>query len=112
MRLCRTADAKLEDYLRRLDQSDAAARNLTLVAAALLYIALWINMTGAPGMLNQWLLGTPELGVAPPAGPSVTRVNVESYLHASSYFRLHPRNFTHMSDSVDAGLVVLLAGAA
>ena len=103
MRLCRTADAKLEDYLQRLDQSDAAA---------LLYIALWINMTGAPGMLNQWLLGTPELGVAPPAGPSVTRVNVESYLHASCYFRLHPRNFTHMSDSVDAGLVVLLAGAA
>jgi hypothetical protein len=112
MALVDAMDDKLMNIvLSELDSSiaAAAARSLTLVAAAQLYISLWVNMTGAPGMLNQWLSGTTELGVVPPAGPSVSRVNLENYLHASSFFRLHPRNFTHMSESVDAGLAVLPA---
>jgi len=102
----------LNIVLAELDSSIAAAatRSLVLAGVSQLYIALWVNMTGPPGMLNKWLSGTPELGVPPPAGPSVTRVNIETYLHASSYFRLHPRDFVHMSDSVDAGVPLLPAG--
>jgi len=112
MLLVDTMDFRLLNIvLAELDSSltAAAARNLALAAASQLYIALWVNMTGAPGMLNQWLSGTPELGVPPPAGPNVARVNIETYLHASSYFRLHPRDFPHMSGSVDAGLALLPA---
>jgi hypothetical protein len=114
MSLVDAMDGRLMNIvLAELDSSlaAAAARNLALAGVSQLYIALWVNMTGAPGMLNKWLSGTPELGVPPPAGPRVTRINIETYLHASSYFRLHPRDFVHMSDSVDAALPLLPAGA-
>jgi hypothetical protein len=87
----------------------AASRKLTIEPAALLYIALWVNMTGAPTGLNRWLRGAAELGAAAPAGPLVSREDLETYLHGSKYFRMHPANFVHMSDSVDAGLAVLAA---
>jgi len=106
-------DKLLQIVLSELDSSNAAVpAGYSIAPAGQLYISLWVNMTGAPGMLNKWLGGTPELGVAPPAGPVVSRENVEAYLQASSYFRLHPRNFVHMSDSVDGGLAVLGAGSA
>jgi hypothetical protein len=96
----------LQIVLGELDSSIAAAAKLgqTIDPVALLYIALWVNMTGAPDTLNKWLSGTQEVGLAPPAGPSVTQHNLESYLQANSYFRLHPRNFVHMQDSVTAAL--------
>jgi hypothetical protein len=103
-------DSKLlQIVLADLDSSitAAASRTLTLAPAVQLYICLWSNMTGAPTTLNHWLAGTTELGVAPPAGPVVSRPNVEAYLQSSSYFQLHPRNFLHMSDSVDTGLLAL-----
>lgn len=101
--------ALLQIVLADLDSSIAAAagRSLTLEAAVQLYICLWSNMTGAPTTLNLWLAGNRELGVAAPAGPVVTRANVESYLRSSSYFQLHPQNFLHMTDSVDEGLATL-----
>jgi hypothetical protein len=74
---------------------------------AQLYIALWVNMTGAPDTLCKWLSGTQEVGLAPPAGAVVTPQNLESYLQANTYFRLHPKNFVHMQDSVLAGAALL-----
>jgi hypothetical protein len=90
----------------------AASRTQTIDPAALLYIALWVNMTGAPDTLCKWLAGTQEVGLAPPVGPTVTRHNLESYLQANTYFRLHPKNFVHMRDSVKAAAALLPAAGA
>jgi hypothetical protein len=92
-----------------LDSSVAAAANgnLTIAPVALLYIALWVNMTGAPNTLNQWLDGVTELGLPPPAGPIVGQSDIETYLQATTYFQLHPRSFLHMQQSVQAGVPLL-----
>jgi hypothetical protein len=84
--------------------SAAASRQQRLDPVVIIYIALWVNMTGAPSTLNKWLAGTSEVGLAPPIGPRVTRENIESYLQANTFFRLHPRNFIHMQDSVGAAM--------
>jgi hypothetical protein len=99
----------LDIVLGELDGCIAAAAGVaqTIDPVALLYMALWVNMTGAPVTLNKWLAGTTEVGVAPPVGPIVTRANIEGYLQANSYFRLHPRNFVHMQDSVAAAAPLL-----
>jgi hypothetical protein len=104
-------DTLLQIVLHELDSSIAAAatRQLAIDPAALLYIALWVNMTGAPTTLNGWLAGGQALGLAPPPGPMVTPLNLESYLQANSYFRLHPRNFVHLQDSVKAAQPLLPA---
>ena len=110
MKLVDAMDASLfQVVLGELDSSVAAAaeRSQTIDPAAQLYIALWVNMTGAPDTLNKWLSGTQEVGLAPPAGPVVTPHNLETYLQANTYFRLHPRNFVHMQDSVAAALPLL-----
>jgi hypothetical protein len=96
----------LQVVLGELDTCIAAAatRQQTIAPVALLFIALWVNMTGAPDILNKWLSGTQEVGLAPPVGPTVTQQNIENYLQANTYFRLHPKNFVHMQDSVRAAL--------
>lgn len=99
----------LSVVLGELDSAIAAAgvRQQTIDPVALLYITLWVNMTGAPDTLNKWLSGTQEVGLAPPVGPTVTQQNIENYLQANVYFRLHPRNFVHMQDSVQAAQPLL-----
>ncbi len=99
----------LQIVLGELDSSLAASakQNQTIASVALLYISLWVNMTGAPDTLNKWLSGTQEVGLAPPVGPVVTQHNLETYLQANTYFRLHPKNFVHMQDSVAAALPLL-----
>lgn len=101
--------ALLNVVLGELDSCIAAAgtRNQTIAPEALLYIALWVNMTGAPDTLNKWLSGTQEVGVVPPTGAIVTSQNIQNYLHANTYFRIHPKNFVHMQDSVSAALSLL-----
>jgi hypothetical protein len=39
----------------------------------------------------------------------VTQQNIENYLQANTFFRLHPRNFVHMQDSVRAAVPSLPA---
>ncbi len=104
--------ALLGIVLGELDSCVAAVagRTIAIAAEALLYIALWVNMTGAPTTLCKWLAGTQEAGVAPPAGPTVTAGAIEAYLQANSYFRVHPHNFVHMQDSVAAAVPLLPAG--
>jgi hypothetical protein len=101
----------LNVVLGELDSCAAAAatRSQTIDPEALLYIALWVNMTGAPDTLNKWLSGTQEVGLAPPVGPVVSSQNMQNYLQANTYFRLHPRNFVHMQDSVNAAVPLLPA---
>jgi hypothetical protein len=101
----------LSVVLGELDSCIAAAatRNQTIASDALLYIALWVNMTGAPDTLCKWLSGTQEVGLAPPVGPVVTALNLQNYLQANTYFRLHPKNFVHMQDSVNTALPLLPA---
>ncbi len=100
--------------LNELDSCIAAAATRTMDIAddAQLYIALWVNMTGAPTTLCKWLSGTEEVGVAPPAPPTVTAASIEAYLQANSFFRLHPQNFVHMQDAVESALPLLPAAAA
>jgi hypothetical protein len=103
----------LNVVLGYLDRCNAAAakKGWVIAPVALLYIALWVNMTGAPDTLCKWLGGTSVMGLAPPAGPTVTQANLETYLQATSYFHAHPQNFKHMHDSVMAGAKLLPAGA-
>jgi hypothetical protein len=104
-------DALLQVVLGELDSCIAASASVsqTIVDEAQLYIALWVNMTGTPTTLNAWLSGSTEVGVAPPMGPQVTPFNIESYLQANTYFRLHPHNFAHMQESVDSGATLIEA---
>ena len=103
----------LNIVLAELDTSIAAAaiQSLTIDPVALLYIALWVNMTGAPTTLNRWLAGSVEARLAPPAGPSVSDSDMETYLQANSYFKLHPKNFLHMQASVNAAVPLLPSSA-
>jgi hypothetical protein len=99
----------LDIVLSELDSAIAAAASSgkTIEPRALLYIALWVNMTGAPTTLNKWLGGDEECDVAAPTGPVVTFTDLENYLQGTTYFRLHPRNFVHMQASVTAALPLL-----
>lgn len=99
----------LQVVLGELDSSISAAqsRQLTIDPIAQLYICLWVNMTGAPTTLNKWLSGEATLGLSAPAMPTVTQHQLETYLQANSYFRIHPKNFVHMQQSVSAGAALL-----
>jgi hypothetical protein len=58
----------------------------TIELQALLYIALWVNMTGPPTTLRDWLSGTRQESLDPPAGPVVTVQGIQAYLKATKYF--------------------------
>lgn len=98
-----------ETVLDRLDKCIAAAnaRSFEIDADALLYMALWVNMTGAPTVLSRWLGGSTELGVPPATGGRVLREHIETYLNATKFFRENPRNFNHMRSSVEKGIPLL-----
>lgn len=104
--------ALLQVVLNHLDKCIAAAnsKGWTIDPEAQLYIALWTNMTGAPDMLCKWLGGGSVMGISPPAGPRITRSDIENYLKRSAYFVAHPNNLKHMQESVTAG-AKLLPGA-
>jgi hypothetical protein len=110
----RMDDQLLAVVLGEVDTCTAAAvaHKLSIDPTALLYIALWVNMTGPPATLASWLSGNTELGLSSPAGPIVTRQNIESYLHSSKFFMIHPKNFVHMQQSVVAAIPLLPAASA
>jgi hypothetical protein len=97
----------LGDVYADLDKCIAAADSSgrSLEATALLYIAMWINMSGHPTKLLRWLRGEPvELHrrVEPP-GPVIDEAAIRRYLEATDYFTRSPRNFRHMADSATHG---------
>src|SRR5262249_45581771 len=100
-------DLLLQTVLAGIDSCIAASGARPIEPAAQLYMALWINMTGAPTTLCKWLAGTEVAGLAPPAGETVDTDDIAAYLQASAYFRENPRNFAHMQASVQAGAAQL-----
>jgi hypothetical protein len=100
----------LQGVLDDVDGCIAAAAPRTVAPLALLYIAPWINMTGAPTTLKKWLGGTAIDGYpAPPAPPEVQGDQMEGYLKATKFFRENPKNFKHFSDCVALGAKLLPA---
>ncbi len=83
----------------------AAKAERTIQPLAQLYIAMWINMSGPPSKMLQWLAGEdPQLGVrVEPPGKEVDVTAIQAYLKATSYYRENPRNFDHLEESANAG---------
>jgi hypothetical protein len=106
-------DQLLQSVLTYTQQAvdTAATRGWPTAQIALLYIALWVNMTGAPNLLCKWIGGQSVLGLAPPIGPTLAQSDMQDYLQATSYFQLHPKNFKHLLESVETGAQALQAAA-
>jgi hypothetical protein len=96
-----------------LDKCNAAAENggCVIRPAALIYMALWINMTGPPTSLLKWLGGAdPGLGGSvPPAAPTVTGASMQAYLRATAYFTQHPQNLPNVIHCAQKGATLLPA---
>ncbi len=92
---------------RCLDAAAAAGR--TIETKALLYLAMWINMTGPPSTVVQWLSGRPVTLARPvgAAGPDVDGAAMENYLRATNYYSENPQNFPHAMQCAAAGMAVL-----
>lgn len=86
-----------------------AGPNRTIAPKALIYMVLWINMTGPPTSLLVWLGGgRPALRKpVPPAGAIVDGPAMETYLAATDYFAENPQNMPHMMQCAAAGVAVL-----
>lgn len=76
---------------------------------ALIYMALWINMTGPPTKLLTWLAGSdPGLRKPlPPPGGEVDGAAMEAYLRATDYFSENPGNLAHMLNCAAEGAALL-----
>jgi len=100
----------LQGVLDRVDLciASAATRSVSIEPLALLYIAPWINMTGAPSTLRSWFAGTAVAGLAPPA-PTVRGADMVTYLKKMKFYAENPQNFEHLQDCVDRGAKFLPA---
>jgi hypothetical protein len=87
----------------------AAGRGVN--ALARIYMALWINMTGPPTTLLNWLKGEAITLRRPvqPAGAMVDGPAMEQYLAATDYFVENPGNLPHTLHSAAGGALVLQA---
>ena len=94
-----------------LDQciAAAAATNRSTDVKALLYLAMWINMSGPPSTVLSWLGGKP-VNLAKPIGKAPAVVDgpvMEAYLRATSYYSENPANFPHLMQCAAAGMGAL-----
>ena len=87
----------------------ATAAGRGIAAKGLIYMALWINMTGPPSTLLVWLGGgVPAMRKpVPPAGAVVDGPAMETYLGATDYFVENPGNMPHMLQCAAAGAATL-----
>jgi hypothetical protein len=94
-----------------LDDCSSAAEegNCTIRPAALIYMALWINMSGKPTTLLKWLRGEdPGLGGSVPrAAPTVNEASIQAYLRATAYFRENPDNLPNVIRCAQKGATLL-----
>jgi hypothetical protein len=94
-----------------LDRCTAAAGHggCTVEPAALIYMALWINMTGPPSSLLAWLGGgNPDLDApVPPAAPTVNAVAMQAYLGATAYFTKNRKNLPNVISCAQRGARLL-----
>jgi len=91
----------LAELQTSIDAGVAAARPCADIAQ--LYIAMWINMTGAPDTLNRWIRGAAFNGVASPTG-AIGEAEISTYLHATRFFTQYPSNFPNMQQSARAAM--------
>jgi hypothetical protein len=88
--------------------SAASSANKHIEPIALIYMALWINMTGPPTRLLTWLEGgDPGMEGAPVLGGAVGEDDMKGYLGATSYFRANPGNLPNTVNSAEAGALKL-----
>jgi len=90
-----------------LDRCVAAARSggRTIEPKAILYMAMWINMSGPPSTLTTWLSGksvTMATTLKAP-GAAVDGTAMESYLRATNYYTENPANLPHAMQCAAAG---------
>lgn len=104
-------EAILSDVYESVDRCIAVASvsGRTLTGKAVLYAALWINMSGPPTKFLDWLKGkNPNLvHPVPKAPPVIKGDDVRAYLMATSYYVANPGNAAHLDSSVKAGEVLL-----
>jgi hypothetical protein len=108
--------ALLQDTYNGIDtcisHAHAAARDLQ--AAAQLYFACWINMTGPPSKTLVWLDGgNPQL--ARPTAPATAIVDgpaARAYLADTDYFVANPGNLPHLDTAVGNGMAAIASAAA
>jgi hypothetical protein len=97
------------DVDKCISAASSAGRHIDPIA--LIYMALWINMSGPPTSLLLWLKGQ-DPGMAVPAlGPAVTEQDMQGYLKATSYFRANTGNLPHIVTSAEAGALTLQQSA-
>lgn len=103
----------LRDVYKSLDTCIAAARaaGTTISGEALIYMAMWINMTGRPTKLLTWLSGRDPglVRPVPTPGSVASGAEMEGYLRATSYYTENPGNLPHMLSSAAAGAALLPA---
>jgi hypothetical protein len=103
-----------EDVCSKLNKciDIASASNKKITPKAQIYIVLWINMSGAPTKLLDWLSGKAvSLTKSVPApGATVDGTAVENYLEATKFFTENERNLQHIKESAAEG-AKLLGGA-
>ena len=74
---------------------------------AILYMAMWINMSGAPTKLLAWLKGGIVVLGKSSVGPAPLQVDgaaMQAYLRQTPYFVANPKNLAHLVESAAAGL--------
>lgn len=108
-------EAILAKVFAGVDACIAAAQRAgrSIDGKAQIYAALWINMTGPPTKLLDWIGGTSVTlrGPVPQAGPVVDGAAMEAYLQLTDYFVENPGNFQHLLQCAEAGASSLPAGA-
>ena len=113
----RLVDAMDEAILQKVYASldtclaTAGAAHRGIAPKALIYMALWINMTGPPTKLLVWLGGRDPGLHRPVALPDqlVDAPAMEAYLQATDYFVENPGNLPHMLQCAAAGASLLAA---
>jgi hypothetical protein len=89
-------------------EAAAAAAGITIDSTAAIYMGLWINMTGPPTTLKQWVSGNDvwlenHRNEIPRPRGRVTEPLIVNYLKNTDYFIANPGNFAHLQEAVAAG---------
>lgn len=94
----------ITDLRQCLDTAEASGRQVDPKAA--IYMAMWINMSGPPSTMLDWLSGDPVTMARPVPAPPMTvdAAAMEGYLHATSYYSENPHNFAHLTQCAAAGM--------
>jgi len=99
------------DVCKGLDKcvATASASNRTIDPKAQIYMLLWINMTGPPSTLLDWLSGkdVTMATLVPAPGTTVDGTAMEDFLRATAFFSENRENLPHIMQSAAAGASLL-----